>query len=189
MEPIKVKFKKLCKEAEAPKYAHPGEDMAMDLKAISVEYDAKKDAYIYHTGLAFESPKNTGSFLFVRSSNSKTDCYLANHVGLADIAGYRGEIMLVFKNRTALDVRNRVNQIGWLLDNAINGKIQSYSQSDIAKSIVEAGDLNPMDYAPYEVGDRIAQMMIVEYKDVELEECEELSDSSRGTTGFGASGK
>jgi dUTP pyrophosphatase len=108
---------------------------------------------------------------------------------LADIAGYRGEIMLVFKNRTALDVRNRVNQIGWLLDNAINGKIQSYSQSDIAKSIVEAGDLNPMDYAPYEVGDRIAQMMIVEYKDVELEECEELSDSSRGTTGFGASGK
>jgi dUTPase len=32
-------------------------------------------------------------------------------------------------------------------------------------------------------------MMIVEYKDVELEECEELSDSSRGTTGFGASGK
>jgi dUTPase len=186
---IQVKFKKLDEKAETPKYAHPGEDMAMDLKAISVEYNAEKDAYIYHTGLAFESPKNTGSFLFVRSSNSKTDCYLANHVGLADIAGYRGEIMLVFKNRTSFEVRKRVAQWGWLLDNAISGNTQSYTQEQLAEGVVKAGELDPMNYAPYEIGNKIAQMMVVEYKDVELIETDWLSDSSRGETGFGASGK
>jgi dUTPase len=188
MDKIKIKFKKLYENAELPKYAHPGEDMALDMKAISVEYNQEKDAYIYHTGLAFESPKNTGAFLFVRSSNSKTDCYLANHVGLADIAGYRGEIMFVFKNRTAFEVRKRVAQWSWLIDNAINGNTYSYTQQQLSKSVIEAGDLDPMDYAPYKIGDRIGQMMIVEYKDIEFEECDGLSDSSRGETGFGASG-
>ena len=49
---IDVKFKKLSENAVVPKRAKPG-DMCMDLTAIDVEYDEKKDAYIYHTGLAF----------------------------------------------------------------------------------------------------------------------------------------
>jgi dUTP pyrophosphatase len=43
---------------------------------------------------------------------------------------------------------------------------------------------------PYQVhaGDRIAQMVVARYERIEWEECE-LSDSQRGTGGFGSSGR
>ena len=98
MKEIKVKIKKLHPDAVIPSYSHNG-DVGMDMTAISVEYDAEKDMYIYHTGLAFESDFNVGQFLFLRSSNSKTEAYLCNHVGIADSAIYRGEIQFRMKNR------------------------------------------------------------------------------------------
>lgn len=41
----------------------------------------------------------------------------------------------------------------------------------------------------YRVGDRIAQLIIIPYPEVVFEEAEELSDSDRGTGGYGSSGK
>lgn len=41
----------------------------------------------------------------------------------------------------------------------------------------------------YEIGDRIGQMIIIPYPDVEFVEVDELSDSDRGTGGYGSSGK
>jgi dUTP pyrophosphatase len=41
----------------------------------------------------------------------------------------------------------------------------------------------------YEVGDRIGQLVIMPYPTIEPEEAEELSDSARGTGGFGSSGR
>lgn len=38
----------------------------------------------------------------------------------------------------------------------------------------------------YEVGDRIAQLLIIPYPQIELEEVEELSTSERNTGGFGS---
>ncbi len=38
----------------------------------------------------------------------------------------------------------------------------------------------------YEVGDRIAQLIILPYPEIEFEEVDELSDSERGTGGFGS---
>ena len=40
----------------------------------------------------------------------------------------------------------------------------------------------------YDVGDRVAQIMIIPRPLVELEEVDELSDSTRGTGGFGSTG-
>ena len=48
LEPIEIKIKKLSENAVIPKYAIDG-DVGMDLTAIDVEYDGKKDMYIYHT--------------------------------------------------------------------------------------------------------------------------------------------
>ena len=56
MKPVNIKFKKLNPNAVIPSYAHDG-DVGMDMTAISVEYDEKRDMYIYHTGLACESDK------------------------------------------------------------------------------------------------------------------------------------
>ena len=41
----------------------------------------------------------------------------------------------------------------------------------------------------YKVGDRIAQIIIIPYPPIEFIEADELSDSERGTGGFGSTGK
>ena len=40
----------------------------------------------------------------------------------------------------------------------------------------------------YQVGDRIVQMIIIPYPQIEFEEVEELSSSERGYCGFGSTG-
>ncbi|QHJ84278.1 MAG: hypothetical protein [Bacteriophage sp.] len=40
----------------------------------------------------------------------------------------------------------------------------------------------------YSIGDRIAQLIIMPIPSIELEEVEELSDTNRGTGGFGSTG-
>ena len=40
----------------------------------------------------------------------------------------------------------------------------------------------------YGIGDRVGQLIIMPYPEVELIESEELSDSDRGEKGFGSSG-
>lgn len=94
-----VKIKKLDPKAVIPKYAKPG-DAGMDLTAIRYEYDEKHDNHVYGTGLSIEIPEGYVGLLFPRSSNRKTDAYMANHVGVID-SGYRGEIMVTYKSRDA----------------------------------------------------------------------------------------
>ena len=89
-----VKIKKLHDNAVIPAYAKPG-DAGLDLVATSIDDDSY-DNIIYGTGLAVEIPEGYVGFLFPRSSNSKTDLYLTNHVGVID-SGYRGEIMFKFR--------------------------------------------------------------------------------------------
>lgn len=44
-------------------------------------------------------------------------------------------------------------------------------------------------YSVYNVGDRIAQLIIMPYPEVTFEEVDELSDSDRGEGGYGSSGR
>ena len=45
------------------------------------------------------------------------------------------------------------------------------------------------DCSIYNVGDRIGQIIIIPYPQIEFEEVEELSETDRGTGGFGSTGK
>lgn len=141
-----VKFKKLNSKAITPKYAKKG-DAGLDLTATSYEYDEKFKNHIYGTGIAIEIPEGYVGLVFPRSSNRKTSAYMTNHVGIID-SGYRGEIMVTFKDRDDLLI----------------------------------------DLAPYEIGDRLAQLIIVPYPEIELIECNELSNTERGVNGHGSSG-
>lgn len=142
---MKVKIKKLHKNAVIPKYAKEG-DAGMDLtatsKKVNISYTTGFDSITYGTGISLEIPSGHVGLLFPRSSLSKTDLILGNHVGVID-SGYRGEVMMKFRNT---------------------------------------------DYRDYEVGDRIGQIIIMPYPQVEFEEVEELSDTSRGDGGFGSTG-
>ena len=136
---MKIKIKKLSDDAKVPCYACDG-DAGMDVYAVS---KIVKDKFIeYGTGLAFEIPEGHVCLIYPRSSLSKKDLVLANHVGVLD-SGYRGELKLRFKK--------------------------------VGEEI-------------YDVGDRIGQLMIVPYPKVEFEEVEELSETGRGSGGFGSSG-
>lgn len=196
---LEIKIKKLDERAVIPTYAHKG-DVGMDMVAIDIEYDEENDMYIYHTGLAFESDFNVGQFLFVRSSNCKTDAYLCNHVGIADSAIYRGEIQFRFKNRESieslahreamkqfiysLNMTSRMNSL-MKLDKHI--EIASELYNDVEKDIkVRAKNL---EFAPYKVGDKIGQMVFGFYPTVKLNLVEELSSTDRGEGGFGSTGK
>lgn len=190
---VKVKIKKLDSKAVIPTYAHDG-DVGMDLTAISVEYDEEKDMYIYHTGLAMETDKHYGILLFPRSSNRKTDAYLCNHVGIVDSAIYRGEIMLCFKNRDSIRTKATTD----MLLKYLNENFDKAEYAKPEKSVQEIVNSayhefmwtthHPMSFAPYKVGDRIAQMVIIPYPNVNTEIIEELSETERGEGGFGSTG-
>lgn len=57
--------------------------------------------------------------------------------------------------------------------------------------VIEKPDLAylPESIAKYEIGERIGQIIIMPYPEVEFVEVDELSDSDRGTGGYGSSGK
>jgi dUTP pyrophosphatase len=110
-----VKIKKLVENAVIPAYSKKG-DAGLDLTAVSKTIDENSNI-VYGTGLAVEIPEGFVGLLFPRSSNSKTDLYLTNHVGVVD-SGYRGEIMFKFRpvngailGATVYQVMDRVGQL------------------------------------------------------------------------------
>jgi len=145
---IRIKIKKLHPDATIPTYAKAG-DAAMDLYAVERGLTDDHGNMVYKTGLAVEIPYGFVGLIFPRSSVSKTNHILRNHVGVID-SGYRGELLLKF---------------GW------------FSQS------------SDIDSAVYDAGDRIGQLMIIPYPQVEFIEVDELSNSDRGNGGFGSTGR
>jgi dUTP pyrophosphatase len=111
---MQVKIKKLHVDAVIPAYSKPG-DAGMDLTAVTATQDQYGNV-VYGTGLAVEIPDGYVGLIFPRSSNSKTDLYLTNHVGVVD-SGYRGEIMFKFRpingllNAKVFQVGDRVGQL------------------------------------------------------------------------------
>jgi dUTP pyrophosphatase len=93
---MKVKIKKLHKNAVIPKYSNVG-DAGMDMTAVTADI-SRDGLYVeYGTGIAVEIPEGYVGLIFPRSSLSKTSLILSNHVGVVD-SGYRGEIKFRFKD-------------------------------------------------------------------------------------------
>lgn len=194
MNEVNVKIKKLVENAVIPTYAKPG-DMGMDLVATDMEYDASRDCYVYHTGLAFEVPEGYGMLLFPRSSNRNTEAYMTNHVGILD-SGYRGELLICYKNRTSKEISELIVELTHALVDVRNDVVEivdNISDANIAiNSNYKDNELIEIDWeesAPYKVGDRVAQLVVIPYPKVMFEEVEELSASERGTGGHGSTGK
>ena len=96
--------------------------------------------------------------------------------GLAMEVPY-GFVGLVFPRssirKTGLELSNSVG----VIDSGYRGEIQATFNKN-------EGPINK-----YEVGDRIAQIIIIPYPPIEFNEVNELSDSERGAGGFGSTGK
>lgn len=157
---MKLKVKKLNPEAILPTKAKPG-DAGYDLTAIDDGTWNSDGTYIeYKTGLAIEVPDGYHTELFPRSSITKTDLILGNSIGLVD-NGYRGELMLRFKVASRGQRSGRIDQL--------------------------SGGYR--DVKVYKKGDKIAQLVIRKTEELEVEEVLFLSDTERGSGGFGSTDK
>jgi len=146
MEKLKIKVKKLHKDAVIPQYAKIG-DAGLDLTATNITVNNKYVAY--KTGLAFEIPEGYVGLLFPRSSNCNKSLILSNSVGVLD-SGYRGEVEF------------------------------RYKYTSVAETAEE--------FDVYDIGDKVGQLVIIPYPQVELIESDDISQTERGEKGFGSTG-
>lgn len=134
-------------------------DAGFDLYAHSKSYDDDGNV-VYGSGVAMEIPQGYVGLVFPRSSNAKKGLILSNSVGVVD-SGFVGEITFKFKGAVAIGME--------------------LSGMDGTKNML--GELS------YDVGDRIGQIIIMPYPEIEFVEVDELSDTERGTGGYGSTGK
>lgn len=164
---MEVKIKKLHTDAVIPTKAH-ADDAGFDLTAVSYEVD-KDGNHVYHTGLAFEIPKGYVGLLFPRSSNAKKDLILSNSVGVLDSC-YRGEVTFKFKPSLKHD----------LLE--IDYDTAPYPIPNYGTTYDKCPKV-------YHKNDRIGQLIIIPYPEIEFKEVDELSETDRGSGGYGSSGR
>ena len=167
MKTLKVKTKIIDVNINTPKLSYAKEgDAGIDLTATSKWYDEHGNV-CFGTNRAFEIPNGYVGLIFPRSSNAKQQLLLSNSVGVID-SGYRGEVMMKFKSSAS-----------------------SFSLKTLIKLI-----FNPDTYITiinnfkisYYVGERIGQIIIIPYPQIEFEEAEELSETERNTGGYGSTG-
>jgi len=169
---MEVKIKKLREDAQIPKYADNG-CAGMDIVATSM--DITDDYIEYGTGLAFEVPPGYVMLIFPRSSNSNKDLILSNSVGVLD-SSYRGELRFRFKRHYRC---YEMNDDFFSFERRITDRI-GWHHADESEWIATR---------IYEVGDRIGQIIILPYPQISFKEVAELSETERGTGGFGSTGK
>lgn len=169
MRNLKVNIKKLDDKAIIPFYATAG-SAGMDVTCVSVNYDEYGNL-VYHTGIAFEIPQGYVGLLFPRSSNSKKDLDLTNCVGVID-SDYRGEV--TFKYRPRYFELEGTKLSRWFFN-----------------KILKRNSFSVINYigGKYAVGDRVGQIVIMKYPKVTFVEVDNLSETDRGSGGYGHTGK
>lgn len=185
---VNVKVWREDKSVPLPTYGKEG-DACCDIYAKSIEYDEDKDRFIIHTGLHFALPEEYEMEIRPRSSNTKTDVYLPNSVGTLD-AGYRGELLVIFKNRTSNHLYKSLGLIGQSLGETIRNNQEA--THILIEARKEYNQIIEDRACPYVEGDRVCQLLVRRREKItwdEVETLEELGTTKRGTEGFGSTGK
>lgn len=168
---IPVKVRKLHPDAVIPRYAKPG-DSGFDLVAVEDVIIAPGETELVPTGLAFEIPEGYEMQIRPRSGVSfNTFLRIANTPGTID-SGFRGEVKIIVDNIAPLSVL-------W------------HDPLSIEDEYIDVGgDEYKHRAGTYIIrkGDRIAQGVIAPVMRAEFTEVAELSETERGTGGFGSTG-
>lgn len=182
-----------------PVYGKEG-DACMDIYPICYEYDVDKDRFIYHTGLAFNIGNDANGepnemSLRPRSNLTKSDFYIPNSPSTIDW-GYRGELLVAFKNRTSRDLIHAVSDLVEVVDKLRqhmhlpdsmvgNSRLKLNSVRTTMTNILAKVSVPPYDCNGE---DRCAQLIINSAQRItwkEVNSIEELGESERGNKGFG----
>lgn len=171
---ITLKYKKLTPDAKAPTKAHEGD--LWDIYA-NEDIDIISTPRLVSTGLAFDIPEGYQLRVYNRSGNALKGILLSNGVGVID-TGYKGELKGLFHKAVTICLHIGASMIGNIVDEKGNKTV------DTVFPIYAP-------HTPYTIhkGDKIMQIELVRLNDFALEEVKELSESDRGTGGFGSTGK
>jgi dUTP pyrophosphatase len=167
---LRVKIKRINENAVIPQYAHDY-DAGFDLVATKDVVVEPGETVKVPTGLAFELPPNYE--LQVRPRSGVTlKTKLRVQLGTVD-AGYRGEV-------------------GVIVDNV---KLLFSEDDELPGMRLIDGNFHDTPYRSFprgtyliRKGDRIAQAVIKPVEHAHFVEVDELSETARGTGGFGSSG-
>lgn len=174
---MKVKFAKAHKDAVIPKYAHDG-DACFDLHSIEDVIVLPGETVMVKTGIHVMLPENTELQVRPRSGMSlKTPYIVKNSPGTVD-EGYRGPVNVI---------------VHCLMNAEYSGKesivLKDNGDHDMSGVIIETMN-EPL---IIKKGDRIAQGAIkptigrgVEIVEISMDE---LTETERGTGGFGSTGR
>ena len=155
---MKVRFKKLSDDAVLPKYAKSG-DGGLDITATS-------------DGNTAMSEDNGNIWYYIEYKTSLAVEIPEGYVGL-------------------LFPRSSISKSSLVLANAVGICDSGYRGEICFRFKIDAGAVdqaykNLGNVAQYKKGDRIGQLMVIPYPTVEPEFVDELSESERGTSGFGS---
>ncbi|MEC0167890.1 deoxyuridine 5'-triphosphate nucleotidohydrolase [Paenibacillus graminis] len=167
---VNVKIKRLHPDAVIPQYAT---DLAagFDLVAVEDVIIAPGETAKVPLGLAFEIPPGYVVLVCMRSGIAlKTKLRQPNGIGVID-ADYRGEVAMMFDNTRSAQ------------------PIDEYCEWPTFLNGEEAVGVNLLS-GEYIVrkSDKVAQAFVLPYPRVNFVEVEELTETARGTGGFGSSG-
>lgn len=99
----------------------------------------------------------------------------------------RGFVGLIFPRSSIANVDMRLSNCVGLIDSSYRGEIMAkFESKGMALKHQQGGsEAKPI----YQVGERVMQILILPYPEIELVEADELSTTERGDGGFGHSGK
>jgi dUTP pyrophosphatase len=169
MSDLSVKIMRLCPDAVIPRYAHEG-DAGFDLVAAADVIIEPGETALILTGIAVELPP--GYELQVRPRSGITlRTKLRVQLGTVD-SNYRGEVGVIVDN--TLPDPHMTLTYALTID---GGTFQIYDDMEVEGNsyIIRKGD-------------RIAQGVIAPIAAVNFVEVDELSDTTRGESGFGSTG-
>lgn len=122
---------------------------------------------------------DAGMDLVATSIISETTTDVTYGIGIA-LEIPRGFVGLIFP-------RSSVRKYDLALTNCV-GVIDSGYRGELRATFKKTNWLKGDSSEKYQLGDRIAQIMIIPYPQIQFEEVIELSNSDRGTGGFGSTG-
>ena len=163
MNKVKLAFKKLHPDAKIPSYAHEG-DAGMDVRALEDTTIPLHIPTLVRTGIAAEIPDGYEIQVRSRSGLALKGVQVYNAPGTVD-SKYRGEI----------------------------GVILMYINREVETEDREDGHPSPSGWIKthyaVKAGDKIAQLVLAPVTTADISETEELSETDRGTNGFGSTGR
>lgn len=141
----------------------------MKVKIKKLHADAVKPKYA--------KENDAGMDLVATSIISNTSFQITYGIGLA-LEIPDGMVGLIFPRSSIRNTELMLSNSVGVIDAGYRGELQATFNK-----------LNGLDSIAYNVGDRIAQIIIVPHPVVQFVEVDELSESKRGDGGFGSTGK